>query len=61
MVATGVVLERPLVYPEPDGAVQVYSVPVGMIPVPVKAGLTENATPEQVAAVMGCIDALGNN
>jgi hypothetical protein len=53
MVATGVVFERPLLNPEPEGVVQVYSVPSGMIPIPVEAGLTEKPTPEQVAADMG--------
>ena len=57
--ATGVNWAAAPVNPVPSGVVQVYKVPAGIVPVAVVAGLTENSTPEQVAAVIALILAIG--
>jgi hypothetical protein len=59
MVATGVSCAAPPANPIPRGVDHVYKVPTGIIPVAVVAGSTVNPTPEQVAAVIGLIFAIG--
>ena len=60
ITATGVDCAAPPVNPDPRGEVQVYKVPVGIIPVALTEGSTLNPIPEQVAVVSELILALGS-
>ncbi len=49
----------PVIEPVTDGALQLYKVPAGTIPLVVFVGLTVNSTPLQLTAVMSVITAVG--